>query len=136
MDFKQVDDLFDAIDQLPQGNLAERIGPWKQIQRDLSKIEKQLTDMEDITLKTDDVKVFSENISKDNSGINIQDSLVDIETAIDTIKKGGIRLSEMEDIYLKTLGKIQRCEQEVKNTNLTILKQEKGPNSLTEVSFE
>ena len=135
MDFKEVDQLFNVIENLPEGNIAERITPWKKIKKELNRIEHQISEIEASTENIDDQSCGSETDSESDSPIDIQNSLQDIDSAISKIKKGKLDLSEIQNLYLDTVKQINKCEQYVENINLSVFKQGDSADSLSEVSF-
>lgn len=130
MEFQEIDTLFKKIEEIPDGNLGARIQPWNEIKTKLDNLEEDIQSLEEIIDNDDDIIKQVES----NPDINLQENLDTIQSSIEKIKRGGLTIKEVSELYKSTINDIQQCKGEINETSLRILKSD-NTGSLTEVSM-
>ena len=130
MEFQEIDTLFKKIEEIPDGNLGARIQPWNEIKTKLDNLEEDIQSLEEIIDNDDDIIKPVES----NPDINLQENLDTIQSSIEKIKRGGLTIKEVSELYKSTINDIQQCKGEINETSLRILKSD-NTGSLTEVSM-
>jgi Na+/phosphate symporter len=132
MDFQVIENLLKELNEIPEGNIAGRVKHWNKIKTKLDKIEGEIQDIE-VVLEADEISDYQES-EEEEGDFDIQDNLQKIQQSIDKIKSENLSISEMKTIYIDTIAKIEKCNCEIAETKLSVLKAA-DTGSLSEVSI-
>ena len=91
MEFHLIENMLQTLDEIPEGNIAGRIKQWNKIKTKLDKIEGDIQDIEKV-VDAEEISHYEESESEGETEFNIQNSLEQIQTAIDKIKSENLSI--------------------------------------------